>query len=68
MYLIKKFLDHPKKQKETYIEHFYFAFKSSLILFFASIACLIHSIFPFLFENTASNMTKDFLNKRFNKK
>ena len=48
------FTRHPHSVGETYLEHLEFASISGIKLTFAGIACIIHSIFPFFFENTAS--------------
>jgi len=53
--MIKKlFTYHPNEINETYFQHLIYASKTACRLFFASIALLIHSIFPFLFTHTAS--------------
>ena len=56
--LIDKFLEHPREQKETYFEHLKHAFKCGVLLGIASIACLIHSLIPFAFKKTATNISK----------
>lgn len=53
--LKKLFTEHPYSVKETYFEHFCFAFKFASDLFLAAFACFIHAIFPFLFKDTASD-------------
>ena len=50
--------DHLKEENLSYFEHFLRAIKISLLLFFASILCLTHSILPFLFTSSASNICK----------
>ena len=52
------FTDHPSKVDETYFEHMQCAFKFFYTLFGLSLAVLVHAIFPFLFEHTASNGIK----------
>jgi hypothetical protein len=47
------FTSHPNSIDETYFEHLKAALCFSLNLFFASLACLIHAFFPFIFVNTA---------------
>ena len=54
MRLATKFTAHPASVGQTYIEHFKFAFKVSVSLFKAFLACLIHAIYPPLHKNTAS--------------
>lgn len=48
------FVNHPHSVGETYLKHFCFASLSGLKLTGAGLACIIHSIFPFLFVDTAS--------------
>lgn len=50
------FTKHPQSIGETYWEHFYFASLMGGKMLLAGIACLMHAIFPFLFEKTASNI------------
>lgn len=68
----KLFTQHPESIGETYFEHFKFAFKSGCLLTFAGIACIIHSIFPFLFITTASttmaNISKEITERNHKKK
>ena len=52
------FTDHPSKVNETYFEHMKCAFKFFVKLQLLSFSALIHSVFPFLFEFTASNGIK----------
>lgn len=50
-----KFLtNHLKDSKTTYFEHLKFAIYAGILLLYASIASLIHAIFPFLFKGTAA--------------
>ena len=53
------FTDHPSKVDETYLEHMWCACKFFVKLQLLSVAALVHSIFPFLFEYTASRGVKD---------
>ena len=52
------FTDHPSKVDETYFEHMLCACKFFIKLQLLSFVALIHSVFPFLFEFTASNGVK----------
>ena len=52
------FTDHPSKVDETYLEHMLCACKFFIKLQLLSFAALVHSVFPFLFEFTASNGVK----------
>ncbi|HLX55172.1 MAG TPA: DUF6356 family protein [Aquella sp.] len=49
------FTEHPHSVGETYWQHAKFAglFAGSMLA--GGIACLLHAIFPFLFQKTASN-------------
>ena len=52
------FTDHPSKVDETYFEHMWCACKFFIKLQLLSFVALVHSVFPFLFEFTASNGVK----------
>lgn len=52
--IAKLFNDHPASVDETYLQHAAFAGRFSLALFGAAFAALVHAVFPFLFEKTAS--------------
>ena len=49
------FTKHPNDVGETYFEHMCCAFKFHYTLLRLSFAALVHAIFPFWFEKTASN-------------
>ena len=53
------FTKHPKEVNETYFEHMCCAFKFHFTLLKLSTAALIHAIFPFLCETTASDGIKE---------
>ena len=53
--LYKLFTDHPTSLNESYSEHLVCAFSFARRMIVAGFACLIHSIFPFLFANTGSS-------------
>ena len=53
------FTKHPHSVDETYLEHMKCAFKFFYTLFRLSLAVLVHAIFPFLFEYTASKGVKE---------
>ena len=57
--LRKLLTHHPHSIGETYFEHFRFACFSGLRLVFAGFACMIHSVLPFLFINTASQTIQE---------
>lgn len=48
------FTAHPHSVGESYAEHFRSASGFGLALLGAAIACLLHGVFPFLFERTGS--------------
>ena len=52
------FKEHPNSAGETYIQHMNKAMIYSIELAMASICCMIHSICPFLFQDTASRVSK----------
>ena len=53
------FTKHPKEVNETYIEHMCCAFKFHFTLLRLSMCALVHAIFPFLCETTASDGIKE---------
>ncbi|MGA2654975.1 MAG: DUF6356 family protein [Gammaproteobacteria bacterium] len=55
----KLFTEHPNSIGETYGEHAYYASRAGVRMMLAGFACIIHSIFPFIFINTASQTVKD---------
>ena len=52
------FTEHPKSVNETYLEHMCCAMKFHYTLLKLSFVALIHAIFPFWFETTASDGIK----------
>ena len=52
------FTKHPKDVDETYLEHMWCAFKFFYTLLGLSLAALVHAVFPFWFEFTASDGIK----------
>ena len=52
------FTKHPHLVNETYFEHMKCAFTFFYTLFGLSFAALVHSVFPFWFEFTASSGIK----------
>ena len=52
----KLFTKHPDSLGESYLKHFIIAVFFSISLLFAGVVCMIHAIFPFLFEDTASSI------------
>ncbi len=61
------FLDHPESVGESYGEHARFAFTFSLKLFAAALCALVHAIFPWMFERTASRMVADLYARTHNR-
>ena len=53
------FTDHPSKVDETYFEHMQCAFKFFYTLLGLSLTALVHAVFPFWFEHTASKGIKE---------
>lgn len=50
------FTDHPHSVGESYFVHFKYALCMFMYTLAASLACLIHAIFPFLFQTTGSRI------------
>lgn len=62
--MIKKlFTTHPTSIGETYFQHLRHASSFSGRLLIAGFASLVHSIFPFLFEQTASRQIEKIIEK-----
>ena len=53
------FTNHPKSVNETYLQHQRFAFGIAWKMFKGSFFCLIHGLFPFLFEKTGSEVIRE---------
>jgi len=49
---------HPASVGETYGAHFAAATYFASQLLVAALACLVHAVLPFLFENTASGILR----------
>jgi hypothetical protein len=52
------FVAHPKSVGETYGEHFGVAAYFGLTMVAGGLACLVHALFPALFERTGSASVK----------
>jgi hypothetical protein len=50
------FTKHPHSLEESYFEHLFFALKFGTTMLLGGLACILHAIFPFLFEKTGSNL------------
>ncbi len=61
------FLDHPRKVKESFVEHALFASRFSLTLLAAAGAAAVHAVVPCLFEKTASRIVADLYHKAHNR-
>jgi len=59
MALLRQFTRHPATVGETYSEHFAFATGVGGRMVIAGLACMVHGIFPFLFERTGSRTILD---------
>jgi hypothetical protein len=53
------FTRHPNSAGQTYWQHFLFAGLNGLRLVYAGLACIVHSIFPFVFMDTASQVVQN---------
>jgi hypothetical protein len=54
MALLQQFTRHPAAVGETYGQHLAFATGTGTRMVLAGFACILHGIFPFLFERTGS--------------
>jgi hypothetical protein len=57
--MIDAFTRHPATVGETYGEHFVFATGVGGRMVLAGLACLLHGVFPFLFERVGSRAIID---------
>ena len=48
------FTEHPASVGETYVAHMHCAFGFALQMLIGGAACLVHAVFPFLFQRTGS--------------
>lgn len=60
--LDKLFTDHPRSVGETYVEHLESSWSFGTRMMLASLACLVHGIFPFLFTRTGSSAIRSLYN------
>lgn len=49
------FTEHPSSLGESYLQHMKFALIFGFQMIVGGLACIIHAIFPFLFQKTGSN-------------
>ena len=52
------FTKHPNSVGESYLVHGAKAVGYSVQMLFASICCIVHAVFPFVFKSTASNIAR----------
>ena len=57
-FIYNPFTKHPKSVNETYFEHMKCAFTFFYTLLGLSLAALVHAVFPFWFQTTASRGVK----------
>lgn len=61
------FTCHPKENNLTYSQHFCRAVRLSMKMGYSSVVLMIHSVFPFLFKETATTIAvgvcKELINK-----
>lgn len=53
---MRLFTEHPRSVGETYFQHMASAAAFSGRMFAGALCCLLHAVFPFLFERTASGI------------
>ena len=53
------FTKHPHSVNETYFEHMRVALKYGMKMVVGGIAGIIHAVFPFLFETTATSVAQE---------
>ena len=60
-------MKHLKLVHENYFKHMFEAWLIAVTFIAAGLICFIHSIFPFLFQTTASTMVKNILTRTNNR-
>lgn len=63
--MINIFTDHLEEIGETYFEHLGHALHCGVLLFLASIACIVHAFLPFVFKDTASTIAYRVSKRRY---
>jgi len=53
------FTAHPRDVGESYLTHGFFACRYGVKMIAGGVAALIHGLFPFLFQTTASRITRE---------
>jgi uncharacterized circularly permuted ATP-grasp superfamily protein len=48
------FTEHPESTNETYLQHLWFTLTMGIRLAYTAVVLIIHGVFPFLLERTAS--------------
>ena len=56
---MRLFTRHPHSVGETYLQHSAFALRYGARMTAGGLAALVHGIFPFLFDGTASRITRE---------
>ena len=57
--IYRLFVDHPRSVGETYAEHFSVASRFGFTMLAGGFACLVHAVFPALFERAGSRAIKN---------
>ncbi len=56
---MKLFTEHPNSVGESYLEHMVSATTFSFRMLAGAMCCLLHAVFPFICERTASGIITD---------
>lgn len=67
MNLYKKWLQHLRENRMTYIEHMIFALYYGVLCLVAGLTLIIHSILPCFFQTTGSDLVSK-MSRRFKRK
>jgi hypothetical protein len=54
--MFKLFTSHPDSVGESYLQHAVFAMSFGIRMFLGALACMLHGLFPFLFQRTGSRI------------
>lgn len=56
-------MKHLRLVNENYFKHMVEAWFTAITFIGAGLICFVHSIFPFIFQTTASTMVKNIINR-----
>ena len=64
------FLEHPREQGVSYLQHFYISGSIGVSFFIASAQAFVHAVCPYFFQTSSSdwlNVLQDYMKHTYNK-